>query len=98
MISQDCKVNETNYRFPNIPQWIRTLIKPIAKRYKQLKESKHNSNLDITMKDRMRKDIGLRRTDMARIRNAQSFKVMFQPELNDMKTGRTRAADPNRHR
>ncbi len=98
MISQDCKVNETNYRFPNIPQWIRTLIKPIVKRYKQLKESKHNPNPVITMADRMRKDIGLRRTDMVRIGNAQSFKVMFQPELNDIKTGRTRAGNDTKHR
>ncbi len=90
MILQDCKCNETNYRFSNILRRIWYLIKRTIKRYKQWEERRHNLRLLLTMEDRMREDIGLSRTDIVRISNAHTFRIMFQPESNNMKTGQTR--------
>ena len=84
MISQNCKCNETDYQFSNILRRIWHLIKRTIKRHKQWDKRKHNPSL-LLMEDRMLKDIGLSRADVVRISNAHSFRVMFQPELNDMK-------------
>jgi len=77
MILQECKYNKESYRFPNIFQPIRQLIKRTINRYKQRRQ---NIGLLLTMEDRMRKDIGLSLTDTNRFRNACAFRVMFQPE------------------
>jgi len=95
MISQEFKYNEANYRFPNIFRLMRQLIERTINRYNQWKQRRQNLGLLLTMEDRMRKDIGLSRTDTDRIRNACTFRVIFQPELNNMKTDSTRTTNYN---
>lgn len=95
MISQECKYNETDYRFPNILQRIRNIVKRTITRYSQWQDRRHNLGLLLGMEERMRKDIGLSRTDIDRLRNTCTFRVMFQPELNNMKTNSTRTTNYN---
>lgn len=88
MISQECKYNEVNYRFPSISQPIQRFIQRLINRYKQWKLGRLHLDLLLTMEDRMRKDIGLSLTDADSLRTSCSFRVMFQQELNNISSFR----------
>lgn len=95
MISQAYKNNEASYRFPDIFRPIRSFFNRTIDRYHQRKRRRQHLDLLLTMEERTRNDIGLHLTDTDRFRKAHTFRVIFQPELNTIKSDLTRT--PNEY-